>query len=450
MKRPSRAAGLAVLGVWAMVAASCGDDDTRATDDAAASTEVAAAESNAATVPAATNEVATASTGGESEASEADAAPDRSGETILIGLVNEDEGVYAFPEFRIGAEVAFQAINDAGGINGAMIELVSCSTDLSPESSIDCANQMVEAEVAVAFTAIDLASDAALPIYQEAGIPYVTSNNWGDAQDSAEGSHLLHVASEGLSVGAFALAQELGITDVAFVYEKSPATENIVSNIHPPLAEAFGLNLTSAGVDGAAPDWTAAVATAQAAGVDLIYGLISEPSCTAMVQAARDAGFEGSIVAGACSQFMPVLGEDSVGVYTVLDQLQPSTKASAPPEIAANLTEYEGLMADAGHEKYTEGYAVWAYGAARELGTILSSIEGEITSESAKAALSRDVIVPGELGPDLNCGSAPWPSSPAHCSSTISVYQTEQADDGTLVRAVALPFFDAYALFQEQ
>jgi len=99
------------------------------------------------------------------------------GKTIRLGFVNMDAGPFAFPEFRIGGEVAVDQINATGGINGATIELVSCSTDLTPESSIDCANQLVEADVAVAFTAIDLASDAALPVYQEAGIPYLTTNS---------------------------------------------------------------------------------------------------------------------------------------------------------------------------------------------------------------------------------------------------------------------------------
>ena len=85
------------------------------------------------------------------------------GKTIRMGLVNMDAGPFAFPEFRIGAEVAIDQINATGGIDGATIDVVSCSTDLTPEASVDCANQLVEADVAVAFTAIDLASDAALP-----------------------------------------------------------------------------------------------------------------------------------------------------------------------------------------------------------------------------------------------------------------------------------------------
>lgn len=442
-----------------LIAAACGSDKndsggtatpgvTNTSVNAGSSASGSSATGPSATGSSGTGSSATASSAGGSSVSSS--GPDRSGQTIKIGLVNEDNGVFAFPEFRVGAETAFKAINDAGGIHGAKIELVSCSTNLTPETSVDCANKLVEANVAVAFTAIDLTSDAALPVYQEAGIPYVTSNNWGQTQATAKGSHLLHVATEGLFVGAFALAEKLGVKKLAFLYEKNPANDNNVNNIIPPIADAFKISALPAGVDGASPDWTAAVATAQAGGVEMIYGQNSEPGCTAMVQAVRDAKFDVPVGAGACSEFMTKLGDDAVGVYTMLDQLQPSAKTSAPPNIAAHITEYEGLMAAGGNEKYTEGYAVWSYGAARELGEILQSIEGDITPASAETALNRDVVVPGWMGPDLNCGAHPWPSSPAHCSATIAVYKTEKGPDGKLVRNAFIPYFDAYEMFKSK
>ena len=54
--------------------------------------------------------------------------------------------------------------------------VVSCSTSLSPESSINCANKMIEANVVVAYTGADFTAEAALPVYTEAGLPWVTTN----------------------------------------------------------------------------------------------------------------------------------------------------------------------------------------------------------------------------------------------------------------------------------
>jgi branched-chain amino acid transport system substrate-binding protein len=326
---------------------------------------------------------------------------------------------------------------------------VSCSTDLTPESSIDCANQLVEADVAVAFTAIDLASDAALPVYQEAGIPYVTTNSWGSVQSNAEGSHILHLPGQGYAVGAGALAQQLGLTKIAQPYEVSPSAEDLALVQVPPIADQMGVEIQPIAVDGAAPDWTAAVATAQSSGAEMIWAQLSEPGCTAMVAAARAANFDGPVVAGECSAFIAELGDDAVGTYTLQNTLQPTTRASAPAEIAERLDEYAQLMDAAGQSKYTEGYATWPYGGLMEFRSILESIDGEVNAESVEAALDRDTEVPGWFGESINCGAPPWPESSANCSAAVSVYQVAEAEDGSLVRNQVIDFFDTYDRAQQ-
>ena len=431
-----------------VAATGCGSDSN---NEGSASTDSTSSAASSTPAPASSTESAASSTVVSATNAPGSTAEttDRTGQTIKIGLVNEDNGPFTFPEFRFGAEVAFQRINDNGGINGAQIELVSCSVDLTPESSVDCANQLVEADVAAAFIGIDLTSDAALPVYQEAGIPYITSNNWGEIQATAEGAHLLHVATEAAFVSAFELASTLGAKKLAFLYENNPANVNNVENIMPPISETYGIPFVAVSVDGAAPDWTAAVASANAQGAELMYGQNSEPGCTAMVKAIRASNFDGPIGAGLCSKFQFDLGEDANGVYTVMDQLQPSAKGSAPATIAAHLKEYEQLMSAAGHDEYIEGYAVWPYGAANELGTVLSTISGDINGASVEAALDADVTIPGWLGPDLNCGAEQWPSSPNSCTATIGVFQTE-TDGTTVVRNEVIPFFDAYKKLQSK
>ena len=428
----------AVVAVLALLGAACGSDDaaTASSDEGVAVTDE-------------TTGVATApdDSAGDSSATQDSGAA--SGKTIRLGFVNMDAGPFAFPEFRIGGEVAADQINATGGINGATIELVSCSTDLTPESSIDCANQLVEADVAVAFTAIDLASDAALPVYQEAGIPYVTTNSWGSVQSNAEGSHILHLPGQGYAVGAGALAQQLGLTKIAQPYEVSPSAEDLALVQVPPIADQMGVEIQPIAVDGAAPDWTAAVATAQSSGAEMIWAQLSEPGCTAMVAAARAADLEGPVVAGECSAFIAELGDDAVGTYTLQNTLQPTTRASAPAEIAERLDEYAQLMDAAGQSKYTEGYATWPYGGLMEFRSILESIDGEVNAASVEAALDRDTEVPGWFGESINCGAPPWPESSANCSAAVSVYQVAEAEDGSLVRNQVIDFFDTYDRAQQ-
>ena len=121
--------GVAILSAAVLLGVACGGDDGGST-----ATE-APAES------AAPSTDAPATTDGSDTSTPAENVGNRDGQTIKVGVVNNDS---LLPAFRIGAEVAIDAINANGGINGAQIEVVSCAADASPEGSINCANQMIE------------------------------------------------------------------------------------------------------------------------------------------------------------------------------------------------------------------------------------------------------------------------------------------------------------------
>ena len=93
------------------------------------------------------------------------------GEALRIGFVNQEDGDSTFPHLREGAEAARRHINETGGINGRPLEFVACTTNGSPEASQACANEMIEAGVAVVSGGIDFGSGQAIPILEQADIP---------------------------------------------------------------------------------------------------------------------------------------------------------------------------------------------------------------------------------------------------------------------------------------
>src|SRR5918995_3732178 len=114
--RPVTIAGVAVV-VALIVGAGCSDDD--GTDAPASAPELGGTTSTSAAEP--------------------------TGEPITIGFVNSEGGAFSVPELRVGNEVAAEYVNShLGGVAGRPLEVVRCATDGSPESSIDCANQLVE------------------------------------------------------------------------------------------------------------------------------------------------------------------------------------------------------------------------------------------------------------------------------------------------------------------
>ena len=374
------------------------------------------------------------------------AAIDRTGEVIKIGYVNNEGAAFALPEFRTGGEVAIQFINDNGGINGAMIETELCLSDGTPESAINCANQLIEADVVLAYMGIEVASEAAINLWVEAGIPYISSHAWGFTEQNSPGAVLMHSAAGAYAVGPAKTFADLGIDHIAVILEDTPAGNAFMDATSNPIMAHHGIEWEGILVDPAAPDWTAAIATAQAAGVDGVWGQLTEPGCIGMVGAAAASGYDKPVFAGSCSFYIPILGPAAIGTYTQSDVFFPSTAQFASPEIQAQIAEYVDLMTAAGHENHIEGFAVAPYTAWRAMEIILERIEGPMTAEAVLHAFKNAGETPGWFGPNHRCGEAPWPAESSACKSEIAVWQIAERDDGTIGRVlVGDGFIDAFA-----
>ena len=437
------------LGLATAACGGSGDGSSDDDDDGAESAPAAADETGDEASVADSGDGAGTGTAadGTGDASTATATIDRTGEVIKVGYVNNEGGNISLPELRIGGEVAIGVINDAGGINGAMIEPVICLSDGTPESAINCAVKLIEQDVVMAYMGVELASEAALSLWLDAGIPYVSSHSWGPTERNSPGAFLLHVATGAFAVGPAKTFKELGIDHIAVVIQDSSTALDFMDNIIAPVLEHHGIKMTRVVVDIAAPDWTAAIAAAQSAGVEGMMGQLDEFGCIGMVGSAAASGFDKPIFAGSCTLYIDVLGSAAIGTYTQGDQWVPWVAEFAPPEIQERLAEYADHMTAAGHEQLIEGFGIAPYGAWREIEFILETIKGPITPESITDAFANAGETPGWFGPNLRCGMAPWPPESSHCMSHIMVWQVVEADDGTLRRIVLGDgLFDAYEL----
>jgi branched-chain amino acid transport system substrate-binding protein len=428
-------AGLLASTVLTLVAAACGSSGKSAT------TTVGAAATTTTAAPATTAGAAT------TEGAATTAAPtgvDRTGETIKVGYVNNEGGAFSLPEFRIGGEVAIDYINKNGGVNGAKIEIVNCNADASPEGSINCANQLIDAKVSIAYTGIDVASDAALPLYSKAGIPFVTSNSWGTAQRNDPDSFVLHSASSAYVLAPLQTFKDLGLKKIAVMLEDTPAGQDFMKNVVKPVGEGkLGLSITPVFVDAANPDWTRSVTIAQASDPEAIWGQLTEPGCIGLVTATSTVGFAGPVFAGSCSVYIGVLGDKAVGTYTQGDSYIPEVKKFAPPDIQKNLDLYEQAMKAAGQDKYLNGFAVAPFGAWMELKLILQTIpKGPITPDTVKAAFAAAKDIPGFFGTALHCGNPPFAIEKSHCRDDLLVFKVVKSDAGVVREPFSKGFVD--------
>jgi branched-chain amino acid transport system substrate-binding protein len=169
----------------------------------------------------------------------------------------ENSSLGSFPETRTAAVAAVDYANTAlGGLGGRPLELKPCATNGSPESSQDCANRLVALRPVAVVGGIDFGAEAAMPIYEHAGIPYVSGSPQLNGELNSTNSfsltggtaaellglaqyltttkrvasvHTLHVDLPGLLTVAIKSSENIlrakGISDVKFVAEKADAAD---------------------------------------------------------------------------------------------------------------------------------------------------------------------------------------------------------------------------------
>jgi branched-chain amino acid transport system substrate-binding protein len=436
---------LAALGVVvALAATACGSDD----DDSSANTSGATAATTATTTAVTAGTDSTAITEAPDATDGADttdattAATDGSvvaptGDAIKIGLANNEGAAINLPEYRYGAEAAVQYINEQlGGVNGAPVEIVECLNDASPEGSVNCANQFVDEGAVVYFAGIDIGSDAALPILQEAGVPYVTTEPWGQEQKNAENSFVFGPPQGAYAVAPLKALKDAGATKVGAIFLDEPVGRGVVEGVAQPLAGELGMELETVFVDPANPDFAAAAATMISRDVDGLWSILPEDACTGAVQAARAAGFEGPYAVGSCSLYVDELGDAALNTLAVSSTWYPSFRETAPDDIVEDIDLYTEAMTAAGYEDSLNSFATASFATMMELYEVMKGIDGDVSAETLQTALSGASNSPGFLRDELKCGTELWPSESSVCRATLLILEVVEGSDGPVRQPV--------------
>lgn len=371
--------------------------------------------------PAAATAAATAAT----TATTATTAAAPAGDAIKVGFLNQEKGAVAFPDFGSGARAAREHLNEAGGVGGRQLEFVECLTDGSPESSIDCANQFAEEDVAAVLQGIDFGSDAAMPILETAGIPLVGHTAFGTAQSISADAFFLGAALPAYGVAPLqVMADDLGADSAVYLGSDTKLNRAFVDSAIAPAAETAGIELTPIFYPAGNASFSTVLTSALAKKPDVIFTTAPDPDCIGIVKAAKTLGFGGTLFAGSCSAFIAADPASADGVFTSSDLWEPEAAEQAPAEKAEQLATYvETMRAKA--PRYVDTFAQDTFASTMDLAAILGGIDGEVTADSARRALQATSGLDGFMGQELTCDGRQWPGQPSACGNGIIVYRVD-------------------------
>ena len=171
-------------------------------------------------------------------------------------------GRISLPEIREAFLAGVNYVNEElGGINGRPMKADTCNLDVTPESSVNCANKFVEDNVVVAVQGVDVAADAALPIWKQAGLVDIAFAGFTPTLNQSRGDAFVTLFdSRDILAQNLIMQQKLGAKSVAIVQQDLPSTKAYFDSVEKPTADKLGLKLQPFYYDNNT-DWTTLAAT---------------------------------------------------------------------------------------------------------------------------------------------------------------------------------------------
>jgi branched-chain amino acid transport system substrate-binding protein len=241
---------------------------------------------------------------------------------IKIAVAGPMSGQYSWfgEQMQLGAEMAVDDLNAAGGIQGEMVELIIGDDACDPAQAVAVARKFVSD--GIAFVAGHWCSSSSIPaakIYEEAGILMITPASTNPKLTDEGGPNVFRLSGrddeQGIVAGNY-LAENWGDKKIAFLHDGTTYGTG--------LAEATRAQLHTRGVTEAMyeafepgqVDYSSIVAKMQAEAIDVFYLGGYSTEAALIISGARDIGYDVQLISGdalTSEEFGIVAGDASDG-----------------------------------------------------------------------------------------------------------------------------------------
>ncbi len=284
-----------------------------------------------------------------SSSSGADSGSDSGSGGIALGYTATLTGDFASYglEMREGVDLAVEQLNEAGGIDGKEVSIVSADDEGSPANGPVVAQQFcddtsIAAVLGYSFSSVAL---AALPVYDQCGLPVVASAVTSPELSGASDVFFRDVftdAYQGAEMGTH--VHDGGVEKIAVLYQQDDYGQGVADSFTSAFEEAGGEVTSSQAYQLGAVDFATAINTALADSPDGIFigGFYTEAA--AIAQQLRTSGSELPVFGtdGAVSPDLTSLGGDAVEGMTVYSAFTAAAGTPASADFVEAFTEKYG------------------------------------------------------------------------------------------------------------
>lgn len=202
-----------------------------------------------------------------------------------------------------GVELATKQINEAGGIYGRQIELITEDDAQNPATAVSAVNKLVHSDsvAAVIGTVNSSCTLASMEVTQAAGIPHITPISSGAAITQMGNPYIVRIqASDLLQAGGIAkyAIEDLGAKKVACLYQSDDYGTGAMEVIVDTLKEAGMELVANEAFDAKAMDMTPQLLKVKEAGADALIMYTMYQQGALIATQARQMGIECPLLGG--------------------------------------------------------------------------------------------------------------------------------------------------------
>lgn len=323
----------------------------------------------------------------------ASAATFANAETIKIGLAGPVTGPVAqYGDMQmIGSKMAIEKINEAGGVNGKMLEGVVYDDACDPKQAVAVANKIVND--GIHFVVGHLCSSSTQPasdVYDDEGILMVTAAS--TSPDITTRGHKMVFRTIGLDshqgpIAGNYIADKVKPANVAVIHDKQQYGEGIATSVKETL-EAKGVNVVMfEGITSGDKDFSSLIAKMQKSKVDFVYYGGYHPELGLILRQSDEKGLK--------AKFMGPEGVGNNDINAIAGEASEGLLVTLPPSFDTN-PDNAGLVAafKAKNEDASGAFVLTSYSAVQVMADAMKKTGGTDTDAIQKAMRSMTFTTP--------------------------------------------------------
>lgn len=340
------------------------------------------------------------------------------GEPVSIGFIHD--GVGPVRDATVDRDVAFATVEYLNeyrsGIAGRPIKLVECSVEADPGRAVDCANEMVQEDVAAVVIGFFSNAEAIFEPIHAAGIPLVVYAGIATPLlTDPDSTFILTNSFFAFADLPISVAQDKGLGKVTVVVIDTPITTSFYRTAGTAYFDAEGIELELVTVAPGTADMTPQMQAI--AGEDtLVHVVGTDAFCIAAFDGLAAVGFEGPI--STMTQCMTDATREQSDPEILDGMVQ---QASAP----LGVDDPEMALFDAVVETYapegtdtTNAFGVAIFSTLHALVDATVGLPGDVTAATVLAAIKAmpEVSLAAGGGVTIQCNGQAVEGLPAICS----------------------------------